>query len=78
MEQIKLIRTVIRDLQRTTLQNAFDINISKEYAVAVSLFALSVMNARVYYQNKKIILYMLNHYRIEKEIGNYMVLRLKS
>ncbi len=32
----------------------------------------------VYYQNKKIILYMLNHYRIEKEIGNYMVLRLKS
>ena len=39
-----------------TRQTTFDINISQEYAVSVSLFALSVMNARVYYQNKKTIL----------------------
>ncbi len=31
----------------------------------------------VYYQNKKIILYMLNHYRLDKEFGNYMVLKRK-
>ncbi len=37
-------------------QTTFDINFSQEYAVSVSLIALSVMNARVYYQNKKTIL----------------------
>ncbi len=30
----------------------------------------------VYYQNKKVILYMLNHYHPEKEFGNYEVLRI--
>lgn len=39
-----------------TQQTTFDVNISQEYAVSVSLLALSVMNARVYYQNKKTIL----------------------
>lgn len=32
----------------------------------------------IYYQNKKIILYMLNNFTLDKEFGNYMILKSKS